>query len=284
MGTRQRAVEFIRAGLLTHELRNRIRARRGQPRILRPDARRTIGDYYSARRMNRLAGELGDVTTYLEVGVARGFTLEAVKAPTRTGVDPRPQFSLQHLPAGLSVFVGTSDDFFATLDPDETFDLVFLDGLHTYQQTYRDLIHSLHHTTPAGVIMIDDVVPIDDVSAMSDQQESYAERQRRGLAGTQWQGDVFRMITLVRDHHPELEIRTIVGTGNAQTVVWKASADSNSTAVSDEIVASYLNVSYQDVFSGGIPESFNPATEDDVIAAAVRSVRHNVAEGAGRRP
>lgn len=283
MGTPQRVVQLIRAGSFRHELRNRVRARRGKPRILRPDAGRAIGNYYSSRRINRLADQLGDVRAYLEVGVARGFTLEAVNVPDRTGVDPRPKFSLEHLPYGISVFVGTSDDFFATLDADVTFGLVFLDGLHTYQQTYRDLIHSLRHTGPAGVVMIDDVVPSDEVSAMPDQEESYAERKRRGLASWPWHGDVFRMMPVLRDHHPELEVRTIVGSGNEQAVIWKRSAVTKSASVSDELLASYANVSYNEVFSDGVPEWFNPGSEDEVIREAVLSVRQNVASDASRR-
>jgi len=269
MATPQRVVQLIRAGSFTHTLRNRVRARRGQPRILRHDAGRVFGTH-SSRRINRLADQLGDVTAYLEVGVARGFTLEAVNVPNRTGVDPRPRFSLQHLPDGVAVFVGTSDDFFATLDTDVTFGVVFLDGLHTYQQTYRDLIQSLRHTSPAGVVVIDDVVPSDEVSAMPDQDESYAERRRRGLASRSWSGDVFRMIPVLRDHHPELEVRTIIGSGSEQAVVWKESVAIESCSIDDELLAGYGSVSYHDVFSEGVPEWFKPGTEDEVIRAAVR--------------
>ena len=99
------------------------------------------------------------------MGVEHGFTLEAIPISRRVAVDPRPLFSAHVLPPGVSVFATTSDAFFAQLEPDERFDLVFLDGLHTVEQTYRDLINSLRHLQPHGVIVIDDVVPVDAYSA-----------------------------------------------------------------------------------------------------------------------
>jgi hypothetical protein len=274
----RRVVQAVRSGSFGHRLRNRLRAHRGEPRVLCSEPRRAVGDYWASRRINRLANLLGDTTAYLEVGVARGLTLEAVDIPNRTGVDPRPQFSLQHLPTGVSVFVGPSDDFFARLDADTTFDIIFLDGLHTYQQTYRDLIHSLRHTAPGGVILIDDVVPCDEVSAISDQVTSNAERNRRGLAKGPWQGDVFRLIAVLRDHHIELDFRTIVGSGNEQTIVWRRSGASASASIADDLLGRYGQLSYHDVFSAGVPEWFRPGSEDEVIEHAVQSVRRNLAE------
>jgi hypothetical protein len=277
MAIPRRVVQSAQAGSLRRELRNRIRARRGKPRILCGDSAKAVGNR-SARRVNRLAELLGDATTYLEVGVARGFTLEAVKIRNRTGVDPRPLFSVRDLPTGITVFVGTSDDFFASLSADAAFDVVFLDGLHTYEQTYRDVIHALRHTDPSGVLLIDDVVPRDEVSAMRDQAESYDERRRRGLSSWPWHGDVFRTIPVLRDHHPELEFSTIVGSGNEQAVVWKRSAAKASSPINDELLAPYASISYHDVFSAGVPEWFRPGSEDEVIDHAVRSVRRNLAD------
>jgi hypothetical protein len=104
----------------------------------------------SSRRINQFAKLLAHPTSYLEVGVEYGYTLEAVAVPNRVAVEPQPRFSLRHVPAGVSVFVTTSDKFFEGLDPGVTFDLVFLDGLHTYRQTYRDLMSSLRHATHAA--------------------------------------------------------------------------------------------------------------------------------------
>ena len=247
-----------------YDVRDRLRPLLKGPRTLIAEPKQAEGTW-SSRRINHFAELLPHATSYLEVGVEYGYTLEAVAVLHRVAVDPQPRFSLRDLPSGVSVFATTSDEFFGSLDPGDSFDLIFLDGLHTYQQTYRDLINSLRHASPRSVILIDDVVPGDEVSAIADAEEAKAERARRGLAGIAWQGDVFRLIPVLRDHHPELHLRTIVGSGNDQTVVWKDLPLTNSTPVSSSVVDSYKGVAHGDVFSDGVPDFFCPGTEEEVI-------------------
>lgn len=134
---------------------------------------------WSVRRISAIARAFPDMVSYLEVGVEKGATFENVPLRLRVGVDPSPKFDLSTLPPRADFFAGPSDSFFAQLDPAEQFDVVFLDGLHTFQQTYRDLINALEHC-PRGIILVDDVVPSDEVSAIPDLETSFAERQRRG--------------------------------------------------------------------------------------------------------
>ena len=129
-------------------------------------------------------------------------------------------FDTRHLPAGVRVYCGTSDDFFASIGAEAVFDLVFVDGLHVFEQAYRDVINSFRHLAPAGLVLVDDVAPDDEVSAMRDQHESARRRAELGLAGQGWNGDVFVVLAILRDHHPELSFRVIVGPGNEQAVVW----------------------------------------------------------------
>ena len=49
--------------------------------------------------------------------------------------------------------------------PDAQFDVIYLDGLHTVEQTLRDLLNALPHLQPQGVIVIDDVRPPTDLAA-----------------------------------------------------------------------------------------------------------------------
>ena len=111
------AVARARQGNLGTVVVNRIRERRNQPRRLLPHAAPTNGRA-SSRRVNRLVAELG-ASRYLEVGVKKGVTLETVTARERTAVDPAPMFDTRHLPAGVRVYCGTSDDFFATIGPED---------------------------------------------------------------------------------------------------------------------------------------------------------------------
>lgn len=223
---------------------------------------------WSVRRISAIARAFPDLVSYLEVGVEKGATFENVPLRLRMGVDPEPRFDLATLPPGANFFHGPSDDFFAQLDPAEQFDIVFLDGLHTYQQTYRDLIHALEHC-PRGIVLIDDVVPSDEVSAIPDLQESFAERERRGLPGLPWHGDVFLMLVCLADHHPELDWVTISEPDNPQTFVWKRRLDGISRHVGADVLESYRRVTYGDIFGAGVPSTFHPASEVDGIARAI---------------
>ena len=51
----------------------------------------------------------------------------------------------------------TSDEFFK--NNKLFFDLIFLDGLHTYEQTIKDIDNSLNHLKKNGLIVIHDCLP-----------------------------------------------------------------------------------------------------------------------------
>ena len=207
----------------------------------------------------------------MEVGLFTGMTFQDVQLPTRVGVDPAPKFSLADLPKGVSVHAVTSDEYFAA-NPDANFDLVFLDGLHTFRQTYTDLINALC-TCPDGPILIDDTVPSDEVSAIPDQEESRRERSRRGWSGSPWHGDVFKVILCVHDAHPELSVRTIDdGSGNPQSVVWRSDMDVLPQAVGESVLAQYDDVQFSEVFKDGTPLAFAACDEAAAIAAVLLDV------------
>ena len=52
----------------------------------------------------------------------------------------------------------TSDKFFDEFNKNK-FDIIFLDGLHTYKQTKKDLINALKVLNKNGVIVLDDFIP-----------------------------------------------------------------------------------------------------------------------------
>jgi hypothetical protein len=143
--------------------------------------------------------------------------------------------------------------------------------LHTYRQTYRDLVNALE-VCSHGPILIDDVVPCDETSAIPDLDASLAERRHLGLPGTPWHGDVYRMMVCVVENHPELRWRTIATGGNPQTIVWKENPDVPSLSVGDDVVAKYESVSFEDVFVEGIPEGFHPCSERDALTDVVEAI------------
>jgi hypothetical protein len=260
-----------RQGNLGTAARNRIRSKRGRPRRLlpHPSANRSRA---ASRRVNRLLPDLGAAPRYLEIGVDRGITFDTIEATHRTGVEPTPRFDLTRIPAGAELFVGTSDEFFVHFGDRPPFHLVFADGLHQYRQTYRDVINAFQRLERRGLVLVDDVVPSDEVSALPDPDESLRQRAERELPGTGWHGDVFLMLSVLRDHHPNLEFRTIVGSGNEQALVWNAEPDEPPSSVDAGTLERYASITYDDVFAAGIPAWFNPVVEDDAISEAVAAV------------
>lgn len=146
-----------------------------------------------AERINALASQLTRCDDYLEVGVQYGFTLSSVNVENKTGVDPELMFNPRLAP-GVTLHRTTSDNFFANLSEDIQYDLVFLDGLHTFAQTTRDFLNALNHLRPGGLIVVDDVVPSSAAKALPDRDESLRmQLEETGKADGEWFGDVWKL-------------------------------------------------------------------------------------------
>lgn len=261
----------VRSGNLDIAIRNGFRF--GRPVRLYRYPVPGLGDW-SVRRINMLAALVPGNGRYLEIGVSHGNTFAHIRMPIRIGVEPRPHFDTARLPKGCQIFVGTSDAYFASRGDHEQFGICFIDGDHTFEQTYRDLVNAFR-ACPEGIVLVDDIVPHDDVSAFRSMTESYAERSRRGLPGKPWHGDVFRLVLCLADHHPELEWRTIVGSGNEQLVVWRRYAGANVKPVPEGVLSSVSERSYESVFADGIPEIFHATDESTALAQAAQVVERN---------
>jgi Methyltransferase domain len=179
---------------------------------------------FTSNRLNRLAEGLG-ARSYLEIGVETGVTFELVKVAERTAVDLAFQFDTAGYPGETTTFAQmTSDEFFAGLPAAKQFDLIFVDGLHTFEQTYRDLCNCLLHSHPRTAILLDDTLPCDVYSSLRDEQQAVAYRAASGVDSSAWHGDAFKVVVAVHDFHLGLDYRTIVGAGNPQTLVWRSNA------------------------------------------------------------
>ena len=175
------------------------------------------------RRIKTLAEGL-NAQTYLEIGVNKGRTFFPVSIPHKTAVDPRFLFDKAAVEQSDKVMLKemTSDDFFSALPMTHKYDVIFLDGLHTFEQTYRDLCNSLLHSHERSVILIDDTKPCDVYSAIPHQNKALRYRKQAEGKGIGWHGDVFKVVFALHDFHPGLNYRTIMGTRNPQTLVWRS--------------------------------------------------------------
>jgi glycosyltransferase involved in cell wall biosynthesis len=158
--------------------------------------------------------------TYLELGVRRGRSFAPVQAARKIGVDPRLRLSrLERARRRLAPrllarrgslwFEKTSDAFFrdhAELLAESPIDVALVDGLHTYEQALRDVLHCLEHLSPGGVVLMHDCNP---TSAVMAQPAPSAEAARAlGLPGWdgRWCGDVWKAVVHLRSLRPDLRV------------------------------------------------------------------------------
>jgi hypothetical protein len=242
---------------------NRRRAPGVPVRLLpRPIARGPLA--HSPRRINALLAGRAPLGRYLEIGIFEGATLQMVSSPSKVGVDPEPRFDLAHLPDGISVHPVASDEFFAALDPASSFDLAFLDGLHHFEQTYRDLVNALAHV-PDGPILIDDTVPSSARSAMREREEAERLAAADGESLGPWHGDAWKVVLAIARLHPELEFRTILGSGNPQTLVWRRARGTVVSPASADLLEAMGRLRFEEVLGSELPQEFRPADEATAI-------------------
>ena len=152
----------------------------------------------------RAAVEATGAERYLEIGVKDGVCFHAIDVPTRVAVDPRFRFrrplasrarTALHARTGSLYFPTTSDRFFERharrLAP---FDVVFVDGLHTYDQAYRDVANALDVLGEGGVVVVHDCNP---TSAAAAAPSLELAARTDGWAG-EWSGDVYKAIVRLR--------------------------------------------------------------------------------------
>jgi len=172
-------------------------------------------------RLQEIGQRLGGIDRYLEIGVAKGNTFFAVQACEKHGVDPRFRFD----PNSRAAFSNetyhsiTSDQYFQqSLGKERPFDLIFLDGLHTYSQTLRDFLASQALAHRGTVWLIDDTVPSDPIAADPSLERVRAARIATGREEDQtWMGDVYKVVAFIDGFCPQYTCLTLEG--HSQTVV-----------------------------------------------------------------
>jgi len=113
--------------------------------------------------------DINSYKTYLEIGCDSNVVFDNIKISVKEGVDPVRGGTLRI----------TSDEFFSY--DDRKWDLIFIDGLHEYNQVSRDVENALQRLADNGSIVIHDMLP-------TNEQQAYLT-----WTVSEWLGDVWRL-------------------------------------------------------------------------------------------
>ena len=106
---------------------------------------------------------------YLEIGCANNICFSSIPLTNKIGVDPENGGNVRD----------TSDNFFK--NNKKNFDVIFIDGLHQYEQCRKDIINSLKVLNENGLIFLHDMIP-----------RSWVEENVPRLQKV-WSGDVWKV-------------------------------------------------------------------------------------------
>jgi hypothetical protein len=155
---------------------------------------------------------------YLEIGVREGECFLRIKAPRKIAVDPqilisskkKRKYYYKYLSNIFNrYFEMTSDDFFKNNHKSlnrHGLDVVFIDGLHTYEQSLRDVQNSLKYLSDNGVIIMHDCNPLSEAAAYPAQ--SYQDAESLNMTGFtgEWNGDTWKTIVHLRSSRKDLDV------------------------------------------------------------------------------
>ena len=144
--------------------------------------------------INRIIQNKG-YNNYLEIGVRGGECFEAINIDgSKVGVDPDANSKATN--------IMTSDDFFAGLEENTKFDIIFIDGLHVDYQVDKDIENSLKHLNEGGTIVLHDCNPPTRYHAM--------ETPVFGPpANGEWNGTVYLSLIKLRLYRKDLILKTV---------------------------------------------------------------------------
>ena len=140
--------------------------------------------------------------TYLEIGVAKGYSLALARPPTRAiGIDPEPGI-VHPFKTETHVFNLESDAVFADgklapLLEGRPLSLAFIDGLHEFAQALRDFINVEACCGPRSVVLFHDTVPFDE------------RTQRPARERKFYTGDIWKTVLCLKRYRPDLDVFTV---------------------------------------------------------------------------
>ena len=129
--------------------------------------------------------------SYLEIGTEYGINFDNININFKECCD------IDNSHYDKITYSMSSDEMFAKMDINQKYDIIFIDGMHDEEFVDRDIINSLKHLNPGGMVCVHDVIPY-----ASELQVKY-----ECFHGGAWTGDVWKSITKLQNNN--LEFYTI---------------------------------------------------------------------------
>lgn len=162
---------------------------------------------------------------YLEIGVLQGETFHRIQAANKIAVDPKFEIEPDRREPMSDYIELTSDQYFDCIARNaRLFDVIYLDGLHTFEQTLRDLMNAINFLRRDGVIVIDDIMPTSYHSSLPDPEEAVAIRTAIQSTDYNWMGDVYRLVHFIQSFLPRFDYATVAD-NHGQIVMWRGTRD-----------------------------------------------------------
>ena len=153
-----------------------------------------------ANHINSEIESLG-LAKMLEIGSDLGLLVESIRINRIFAVDPVKNYKIPFKFRHIKFFEMTSDEFFK--NSSENFDLIYIDGLHTFEQSFNDLINSMGRLRSGGpsLIYLDDVLPNDEFSCLENPYDTFEGRKKLHghLNDLSWMGSVYKIIPVLAE-------------------------------------------------------------------------------------
>lgn len=166
-----------------------------------------------------------NATRYLEIGVFKGYSFLQIKCKNKIGVDPCFRLSKKKIIYSLlsnmsninnQYFEMLSDVFFIenkNLLKEFPPEVIFIDGLHTFEQTLQDCYNSLNYLAEGGVIILHDCNPPTESSAtpalsIPEAEQIWKSKHNSGWTD-EWCGDTWKTIPFLIKNNPELNVTVL---------------------------------------------------------------------------
>ena len=92
------------------------------------------------------------------------------------------------------------------------------------------------------------MIPVDSYSAGTNQIQAVTERNIQGNSSKAWQGDVYKLLSLIANKMLFLDLKTIIYPSNAQAII-KFKGSKQHLEFNRELFARYDKLTFEKVFS-----------------------------------